>query len=248
MHRFFLPPKSFSSDQITFPDDIAHQIRRVLRLNEGDRVLTLDGQNNEMLVELTDISDSAVTGKIISCQKNSAESAVRVTVLVALTQREKFEWILQKCTELGAAGIMPLVTSRSLVQDVQKVSSKIERWQNIIREAAEQSGRGKVPLLHAPLKFKEALSTAAAENDLLLMPWENEDGLTLKDRLSQKEARQAHKIAILIGPEGGFSYEEARQAQQAGFETLSLGPRILRMETAAMITLAFVLYDLDQMM
>ena len=248
MHRFFLPPASFSSDQVNFPNDIAHQIRRVLRLNQGDRVLTLDGQNNEMLVELTAISDSTVSGKIISRKKNSAESAVRVSMLVALTQREKFEWILQKCTELGAAGIIPLITSRSLVQDVKKVSSKIERWQNIIREAAEQSGRGKVPLLYAPLKFKEALSTAAAENDLLLMPWENEDGLTLKDRLSQKEARQAYKIAILIGPEGGFSYEEARQAQQAGFETLSLGPRILRMETAAMIAVAFVLYDLDQMM
>jgi len=248
LHRFFLPPECFKEDKVIFPDDIAHQIRRVLRLTAGDRVFVLDGSNNEMLVELEEVADFNVTGDIVSRKKNKAEPDVKVTMLVALTQRDKFEMILQKCTEIGASAIIPIITSRSLIQDFNKASSKLDRWRNIIREAAEQSGRGRIPELSSPLKYDTGLQNAAKKNDLLLMPWENEDGLTLKDKLSESTHRDHKTIAILIGPEGGFSYEEVQKAQQTGFVSLSLGPRILRMETAAMITLAFVLYDNNQMM
>jgi len=248
MQRFFLSPGSFKDDQVIFPHDIAHQIRRVLRLTAGDRVVVLDGSNNEMLIELSGVTDRGVTGDIISRKKNTAEADVKVSMLIALTQREKFELILQKCTEIGAAAIIPMITSRSLVQDINKVSGKVERWKNIIREAGEQSGRGIIPELSSPLKYDNAIKKTAKENSLLLIPWENEGGLTLKEVLSDPKNREQKTIAILIGPEGGFSAEEVQEAQTTGFISLSLGPRILRMETAAMVTLALVLYDIGQMM
>lgn len=245
MNRFFLPPSSFVNDEILFPESISRQIASVLRLKPDAQVTVLDGNGMEYSVQLLDVSPKQTSGKILTARENTTEPKTKIRLLLCLTQREKFEWMLQKCTELGASSFVPVISSRSLVQSVQEAQSKYERWQKILSEAAEQSHRGIVPTLEPPLKFAQLLAAPAASDVCRLIPWEDEQGTTLRQALN---SNNGNKVEILIGPEGGFSAEEVKLATQAGFSAVTLGARILRMETAAMAATALVLYqrgDLD---
>lgn len=240
MNRFFLPPSSFVNDEIVFPEAISRQIASVLRLKPDAQVTVLDGKGMEFSVQLLEVSPKQTSGKILSSQPISTEPQTQIRLLLCLTQREKFEWMLQKCTELGASSFVPVISSRSLVQSVQEAQSKFERWQKILSEAAEQSHRGIVPTLEPPLKFAQLLAAPPAADVCRLIPWEDEQGTTLRQALN---SHAANKVEILIGPEGGFSVEEVKLATQAGFIAVTLGARILRMETAAMAATALVLYQ-----
>lgn len=233
MHRFFLPAISFQGEQVTFPADTARQIQRVLRLHPGDQVVALDNQGWEYTVAL---SEGQPGGRILSRQVSSGEPLLRLHMFLCLAQREKFEWMLQKCTEVGAGEFTPVISSRSLVQDMRSLENKEERWKRIIQEAAEQSGRGKIPVLNTPLDYESALKSASAVHNLSLLAWEGENSLRIADALGSQERNAS--VALLIGPEGGLSGEEAALAQTSGWKTVSLGPRILRMETAALVAAA----------
>jgi 16S rRNA (uracil1498-N3)-methyltransferase len=230
---------------VTFPAGIAHQLSLVLRLQPGDHVLVLDNCDHQFEVELANVSNKSAIGRMIKEQPASGEPRVRITLFQSLTQREKFEWLLQKCTEVGVAAFVPVISSRSLVQRGAGSLDKQERWQRILREAAEQSGRGRIPLLSEPLRFADALQTACKDNSLALMLWEKEHTLSLRQALNSHP--DAQKIAVFIGPEGGFSDEEAAAARQAGCQAVSLGQRILRMETAAIVAVALILNELGEM-
>ncbi len=245
MNRFFLPPTSFVNNEIVFPEAISRQIANVLRLKADAQVTVLDGKGMEFTVQLLDVSPKQTSGKVLSSQVNSTEPKTQIRLLLCLTQREKFEWMLQKCTELGASSFVPVISSRSLVQSVQEAQSKYERWQKILCEAAEQSHRGIVPTLEPTFKLAQLLAAPPAAAVCRLIPWEDEQGTTLRQALN---AHTGNKVEILIGPEGGFSAEEVKHATQAGFIAVTLGARILRMETAALTATALVLYqrgDLD---
>ena len=244
MNRFFLPPASFESDRVTFPPEVAHQMARVLRLQPGARVITLDGSGSETLVELVDLTPQTAWGRALERRPVLGEPGPRLWLYLGLTQREKFEWMLQKCTETGAAGFTPLISARSLVQRESEVLPKLERWQRIVQEAAEQSGRGLVPPVHPPLRLNAAL-TESARHDLCLLAWEEEHTVGLNAALSAVLGQPAPHLAALIGPEGGFSAIEAAQAVAAGVQPLTLGPRILRMETAAVVLTALVLHHFE---
>lgn len=244
MHRFFLPPESFSSGEVTFPPEQARQIARVLRLKPGLQVWALDGCGMEARVELTQVEASQVHGQIIAQQPALGEPRVELMMYLCLSQREKFEWMLQKCTEVGAVSFVPVISSRSLVQSAAETEHKRERWERILQEAAEQCGRGKVPQLQAVMNFPKALETARASGARCILPWEEERSCSLQQALSgEKPAR----VALLIGPEGGFSEEEAAEAVRAGFQLATLGRRILRAETAAVVAAALTLYELGEM-
>lgn len=246
MHRFFLPPQSITREQVSFPEYTARQIRQVLRLQPGQRVVVLDNQGSEYLVELETVSVEQVTGKIQEQKLAHGEPEINLILYVCLTQREKYEWVLQKCTELGVREFVPVISSRSLVRQKQVADQKKERWERIIQEAAEQCGRGRLPVLSEALTFEEALSRAAEAITFKVMPYEGESGESLHHWLREHSTGDAHlysrDICILIGPEGGFTDQEVEQAQQAGFASVSLGRRILRMETAAVTTAALILY------
>jgi 16S rRNA (uracil1498-N3)-methyltransferase len=244
MHRFFLPPNLFSQSEVTFPEDTARQMRSVLRLKPGQRVLALDNQGFCYTLELTEVG-ARVRAALIERQPARGEPAVRLTLYLSLTQREKFEGVLQKGSELGAAGFVPVITSRSLVQDSASPEKKGVRWQRILQEAAEQSGRGRIPELGPTLHFDAALRAARNNNRLALIPWEGESRLSLRAALAG--AAGEHQIGVFIGPEGGFSEEEIARAREAGVQPVTLGPRILRMETAALAAVALVMAQMGEM-
>lgn len=243
MHHFFVSSAAIRSEKVKFGVDNARQIFRVLRLRAGDRVIVLDNSGQESEVRLDLVTPQACEGTVIQTRLSKGEPSTRLTLYLGLTQREKFEWVLQKCTEVGVAAFVPVVTSRSLVQDIRTVQRKAKRWQAIIREAAEQSGRGILPLLEEPLLYSQALD-AMHQHDLALVAWEDEQTVLLKSILKKTKPGT---VGLLIGPEGGLSAEEAEEARRSGIQCVSLGKRILRMETAAMVASAFVLHDLGEM-
>jgi 16S rRNA (uracil1498-N3)-methyltransferase len=242
MHRFFLSPDLIQKKGFVFPTDTAHQISRVLRLHAGKTVRVLDGLGHEYLVELTRVDYGLVEGKIIDSNPVSGEPKTFVRLLVGLTQREKFEWILQKCTEIGVCAYTPLVTSRTLIQKINEVEEKYPRWQKIILEAAEQSHRGIIPILEPTRQINEIMARKLDSGTTGLFLWEDETEIELKSVL---QATTNRVINLVVGPEGGFTREEADLARKAGYLSVSVGKRILRLETAAMLAAGLVIYQLE---
>ena len=243
MNRFFISPNCFDITFVKFDDNTSHQIHKVLRLKSGDKVIALDGSGMEYTVELNQISNNQCVGKILSRQDSNAEPRVKLTLLVGLTQRDKFEWVLQKCTEIGATAFTPVITSRSLVQDIRSAEQKISRWQSILKEAAEQSGRGVIPILNPPVLYLQALEQLRGQ-ELGMIAYEGENKEPLKKAIKKFSGKN---LGLMIGPEGGLSMEEVQRAKQSGLITVSLGPRILRMETAAVVATALILHDLKSL-
>ena len=245
MHRFFVDPQQISGNRVQFTPDIDHQLRRVLRLQDGDEVLVLDNQGGIYEVKLVLSAEGQVYGEIQQRGRADTEPSHALTLFIGLTQREKFEWILQKGTEIGVTRFVPFISERSLVQKSAKAEKKGQRWQAILREAAEQSHRGRVPVLEDVLSYAEALKLAVDEHDICLIPWEEEQHLSLRE--SMAKAASIQSVALMIGPEGGFSAREVQAAVASGFISVTLGKRILRMETAAIAAAAMVLFALGDM-
>lgn len=245
MHHFFVTPDQLTGLHVHFDADQAHQMRRVLRLRPGDRVLALDGLGLQYEVLLEEVSNSRVTGLVASKAEAAGEPAARLTLFQSLLKREKFEWVLQKGTEIGVAAFVPVITRRSLVRDVEDVRpEKLDRWRRIIKEAAEQSGRGVLPSLTAPIPF-EAAAPEALILDRTLIAWTGETQRTVRRAL--QGSGEAAEIALIIGPEGGFEPEEVDEAVSYGALPVTLGRRILRTETAAIVGSALVLHELGEL-
>lgn len=242
MNRFFVEPALVAGPEVQLEGEIAHQISRVLRLEAGDRILLLDGRGFEYEVELTAVQrqgkGDTAGGKVLEKRAAAGEPRLQVTLYQALLKGEKFDVVLQKGTEVGVSRFVPILTERCVGQ-----SARPDRWKKIVREAAEQSRRGKLPeLVEKPLKFAEALDRIKSEGHLAFMAWEEETALTFHEL-----PEGLNELGILIGPEGGFSRKEAELAQAAGVKTLSLGKRILRAETAGPIATALALYQSGDM-
>jgi 16S rRNA (uracil1498-N3)-methyltransferase len=245
IQRFFLPQSYFSSGQVNLPEPVQHQLKSVLRMETGEQVIALDPQGMEYRVELVPGPEGNFTGKILSRAMNRAEAHTRVTLCLPLTQREKFEWVLQKGTEAGVAAFQPLVTQRALVQDGSLLEKKRARWEAIIKEAAEQCGRGCLPELKETLSLKAALQSLPETHDRSLAAWVDERQIGLEDALAG--FAPGGTLALFIGPEGGFDPAEIDAMREVGVQPFSLGARVLRMETAAILAPALILYQLGEM-
>lgn len=241
MHRFFIPAELFQTSEITLPRDISQQICRVLRLKTGSEIVLLDNLGFEYVTHLTEVNESQCTASVKSKRSTLGEPATQITLLIGLTQREKFELILQKCTEIGVTTFIPIITTRTLVQKTSDVDDKSARWKKIIQEAAEQSHRGRLPLLSPALKYTDALIKSKADDALKLILWEDEANISMKQQLRAYKGKQ---VNLIIGPEGGLSAEEVELAMASSYFPVSLGKRILRMETAAIHSAGVVLYEL----
>ena len=244
MNRFFVDPTAVRENSVDIPDETASQIRRVLRLKEGTRVQFLDncGWLYECSIHYTDPRN--VTAEIIEKRPAEGEPSCTVTLYIGLTQREKFEWVLQKCTEAGISKIVPMITERSLIRKTSDISGKTDRWEKILKEASEQCGRGIIPGLSDALPFRDAIKAGSAA-DAALFCWEDEKQKTLREMLEPLHGTAAN-ISLMIGPEGGFSAEEAALAQETGWSAVTLGKRIYRMETAAIASVILTLYELER--
>ena len=247
MQHFFLPADAIKQDTVSFPPEIAHQIKHVLRLNEGMQVQVLDDQGALLRVCLLPEVDGRLEGNILERTYPKSEPTMQLSLCVSLTQREKFELILQKAVEVGVSSIQPFVSRYSLVREKTIQPKRRVRWEGILREAAEQSGRILIPKLHDVAILPHVIEQCAASSDLCLAAWEGEHIATLQRVLQEAQSKkEIQRIALFIGPEGGFAQQEMDLFQQHGVHSVSLGKRILRMETAAIVAPALVLYELGQ--
>ncbi len=238
MHRFFVSTADFQGDIVRFDAEQVHQLRKVLRFAPGQRVIVLDNTGKQYEVELAkDLSHA----RIIAQKWVEAEPKVSVTLFQSLLKREKFELILQKCTEIGISRFVPVVTSRCLIQDTRLKQNKIQRWQKILKEAAEQCGRGCVPELAPAVRLDEA-AEQFGKLERVIVPWEEAAEGDIRSALLPQRPQQ---VGILIGPEGGLSPQEIKTCCENGAVVASLGKRILRTETAAIAAGVLVMDALE---
>lgn len=243
MRRFFTEPENINGEIAYIKEDAAH-IKKVLRMNEGDKILIFDGSGNEYTAQLTEIASDCCTAKILSVETSKQEPSVKVRIYQALPKTGKMESIIQKSVELGVNSIVPVLTERcvSKLDGGKREAEKIKRWNKVAIEAAKQCGRGILPKVEAPLTFKEAI-TQMKNDELALIPYEmlGHDGVAnIKSVLTQSDAKT---ISAIIGPEGGFSDNEANYAIENGIYAIGLGKRILRTETASSMLLSVIMYE-----
>lgn len=241
-HRFFISPGDIGPAGVNLLPDAARQIRTVLRMQPGAEIIVLDNAGQEYRVRLTVVEKTGVQGKIIEQYPARSEPMVKVTLYQAALKGQKFEWVLQKGTELGVSRFVPVISRRTVVQEVAALNKKQARWQRIIIEAAEQSERGIVPRLEPALSLEAAVRDAASAS-VRLMLWEETKNASLREALTGPKPAS---VALFVGPEGGFTALEAEAAVKAGCRLVGLGPRILRAETAAVAACAAVFYDLGE--
>lgn len=247
LHRFFISAESFRGDEVVLTGPQAHKICHVLRLKDGDYIVVLDNTGVEFEVVLTALAPNKVTGRVLEKREATGEPHVQITLYQSLLSRDKFEWVLQKCTEVGVSRFVPVVTNRTIVRDSDHTKAdKLERWRRIITSAAEQSHRGRIPELTPPTKLEEALAQLT-EYDLSLMASTDAECTSLHNCLQQYKPKRVARIALFIGPEGGFTKQEEHHGTESGAICFNLGRRILRTETAAVVAGALILYELDQL-
>lgn len=235
-HRFFVAPSHLSGEMITFTEAQSHQLGHVLRMRAGDRVHVFDGiATTDLVVELV----SASAGRVIGQTPHAPEPRTCIHVYPALLQRDKFEGVLQKLTELGVAAITPVLTARGLVRSTPD-DARYARWRAIVTEAAEQAGRGRIPSLCPAQPLADALRCAPGAK---LFAYEGERELSIRAALLERPTQ----VSVLVGPEGGFSGEEVDEARSFGARVITLGPRVLRTETASPVLAALVLYELGDL-
>lgn len=246
MDRFFTPKKNINLEQNTCiieGEDVKH-ISKVLRCKENDKLEVCDMDNNEYICQIKEINKDSILLDIIEKVNIKRESNLKVKLYQGMPKGTKMELILQKLTEIGVDEIVLVQTKRSVTKiDNKKEDKKIERWERIIYEAAKQSKRGKIPTLTGVLTFNEALEDMKG-NDLNLCPYENERTVVIKEAIKGK---QINNIGIFVGPEGGFEEEEIEKIQNIDGQVVSLGPRILRTETASVVASSIVLYELSDL-
>lgn len=228
MRRFFVPPENLRTDPVPLTEEIVHHLGAVLRLSVGAEILLLDGEGRLCRCRLESLGRRAGTARRLECWRE-AENALPIRLLQGLPKGDKMDLVLQKGTELGLAAFTPVLAERSIpVPAAERGEKRRQRWERIIREAAQQSRRAQLPRLGAVLPLTEALGECGEELRLLL--WE-EESRPLAEVLPAAAPRD---VAVLVGPEGGFSAAEVAAARRTGFVPVSLGPRILRSETAGL--------------
>jgi 16S rRNA (uracil1498-N3)-methyltransferase len=241
--RFFIPELDITHEYVTLSSAQAHHIRNVLKLQAGDKIIVLDNTGFEYDVALEKLAKDKAVGKILQKRPATGEPRIQITLYQSLLSREKFEHVLQKCTEVGVVCFVPVITQRTIVRDTSITLQKLSRWRRIIQEAAEQSHRGRIPQLRNATHL-ETIATELEKYDIALIF--SPQGQPLQEVLSKSDPAPSN-IGLLIGPEGGFTEAEIRAAYGLGTKAVTFGPRILRTETAAIVTSALILYELDKM-
>lgn len=242
--RFFLPPDQIRAPEVLLKEEDANHVARVLRMREGDAIFVLDGLGTLYHVRLSSVDKRETRGEIVSQEAATGELPVPVTLVQGMPKGEKFDWILQKATELGVARIVPVITERSVVRlSADRSQDKVRRWQAIAKEAAEQCERAKVPVVEAPVELGAWLKAPVPDGVARLACLERQGGVPLARAL---EGEPAQGYEIVVGPEGGFSPAEVERLVASGARNVSLGGRILRSETASLAALAVMASILER--
>ncbi len=234
--RFFVPEDAVHGNRVMFTPEQSRQIARVLRLLPGHVVYVLDNAGHMYTVRLERVHPREVWGHVVDVQPAGGEPPLYITLYLALLKGERMDWALQKGTEVGVARFVPLITARTVVRRREKKA----RWERILQEAAEQCGRGRIPVMSEIVPFAEALAHVR-EYDAALLAHNDADNPRLRDVVAS-ERPGPRRVALFVGPEGGFTEEEVAEALAHGVEVVHLGPRVLRAETAAVVFSALLLH------
>jgi len=245
MTRFFVRPEQIVGEFVYLDGDDAHHLRVVLHAQPGTKILVLDGSGREWPAALTELGKTKASAQLREPFMPNTEPNVQVTVAQALPKvGEKMEQVLQRCTEIGAAGFEVFSSERSLTHLTGERQEKRQvRWSAIVKTAAEQAHRAVLPSLSITGELRDVLASASSY-DVALLAYEGETGTLLKPLLAA-QASPPKRVLVIVGPEGGFSDTEIKAARKASVQTVSLGPRTLRTETAALVLVSQILYALE---
>ena len=236
-HRLFVGPDQVQGDRVQFDEGQSHRLRRVLRLAPGDLVYVLDGQARRATAIVERLDRTGGEARVEAWEDWNTEPRCAITLYQALLKQDRFEWVLQKGTEVGIAAFVPVVTERCVARP-SGVTGRLDRWRAIVREAAEQSGRGRLPEVQSPRDLDDVLGSLVQPT---IVCWEAAGDRRLRDVLTELPP-DTDRIGLVIGPEGGLTSGEVDRLAAAGARIAGLGRRILRAETAGPIAAALTLY------
>lgn len=244
MHHFFTDPSQVRDGKIFIEGSDVNHMKNVLRMRVGEQVQISDQNGKNYLCELKTFEEEQACFRIVETQRSQNELGSRLYLFQGLPKSDKMELIVQKAVELGVYEVIPVATHRAVVKlDEKKAAKKTARWNAIAEGAARQSGRDVIPVVKNVMTLEDALAYAA-DLDLILMPYEDAQGMA-KTRRVISEIRQGQSVGIFIGPEGGFEEAEVQKAQETGAVPITLGKRILRTETAGIAVLSILMYHLE---
>ena len=244
MYHFFSEHEHIHDTYIDIVGSDVNHIKNVLRLKTGDSLLISSGDNIDYTCHIAQIDEEHIRADIDSVDERGRELASKIYLFQGLPKADKMELVIQKAVELGAFEVIPVAMTRSVVKlDAKKAESKVKRWNAIAESAAKQSKRSILPQVSDVVTFAQAVKMAS-EMDLKLVPYELAEGMEQTKQLIES-VKPGQRIAIFIGPEGGFDPEEIRTATEAGIQPITLGKRILRTETAGFTTIAWLMYQLE---
>lgn len=247
MHRFFVSGENIRGNMITMDPGEARHIERVLRLAAGDLIKVFDGSGAEYLVRLIGHNEDRLMGEIIETDYMDTEAAASLYLVQGIGKGDKMDTIVQKAVEIGIKAIYPLACERSVVRlEGDKAFKRVQRWQDIARESCKQCRRNIIPEVKSVMDFSQLWREIDGRTSIML--YENEKDLSLKAYLRERAQHLAgQEIFLLVGPEGGFSPQEAETARNYHCTTVTLGPRILRTETAGLAAASIILYELEEL-
>lgn len=240
MNRFYVDKGQIQGGWAVITGGDVRHINQVLRLSAGDRIVVCDGDSNDYIGVIKESTKDSIRVKLGKMEISTAEAENRLVLYQAVAKGTKMDYVIQKGTELGISAFVPVTTSRTVVKPggQENVRKKIQRWQRIAMEAAKQSGRGRVPVVLPPMDFNRALEDMETYELAILSHGEGDTSINM---IPGQRGHYA-EIAIMIGPEGGFSCDEVRKAKEKGIPVVVVGPRTLRTETAGMVITAILMY------
>lgn len=242
MHKFFTPSDLFSDTHATIVGDDVKHIYKVLRIEIGEKVIINNLQGIEYLGEIEEVNKQQVSVKLLQRLEVNNESHLEVYLFQGLPKAAKMDLIVQKGTELGIRQVIPIITSRVDVK-LKGEFKKLDRLQRIALEACKQCKRTLIPEIKEPVEFKE-MTDILTEMDLVVVPYENAEGYGIRNMIGEINLCRIKKVAIIVGPEGGFEEEEIEELRSKGAYIITLGPRILRTETAGFVCASLLQYEL----
>ena len=248
MHRFYIPPESWTPENLTLPETESHHCLNVLRLSKGDRITAFNGRGSEITTTISSAEKGAV--RLTSCPpQKTPELSAHITLCQAVPKGKNMDLIIEKATELGVAEIRPLLSERTVIRlNPDEIEKKREKWQRIAIEACKQSGQNWLPAVHAPQSPENFFACGFPTCDLPVIASLQPGSRRLKEMLAEyhteNEGTTPGSALILIGPEGDYTPAEINMAQNAGCLPMTLGPIVLRTETAAIYSMSIIAHEL----
>jgi len=236
MRRFYAHPRQFSQDVVTLDAEETLHLARVLRLGVGARVQVCDGEGGNFAAQVATLEPRGATLRILGKLDAWGESPLHLVLGIGLAKGEAADAVVRQATEMGVSRIFPFISERSERLTPERTARRRERWRRLARESIKSCQRSRLPIIEPPRDFAAALD---GPEEVKLIFWEEERGGGLKPVLQLPQPRD---VRVLIGPEGGFSAGEAALAREAGFRSVSLGPRLLKVPTAALAAITLIQY------